>query len=68
MLVFLGLSWVASHDPKSPARSLYNKGSYWLYKNYPCTQDSVMDHCITKDIVDSAKIILVPRIQLWITV
>jgi len=23
-----------------------------------------MDHCITKDIVDSAKVILVPRIQL----
>jgi hypothetical protein len=32
---------VAAHDHKKLARALHSSGSYWLYKRYPYTQDSV---------------------------
>jgi hypothetical protein len=33
---------VAAHDRNRLARAPHNRGSYWLYKNYPYTQDSAV--------------------------
>ena len=44
-LKYISFPWppvVAVHDHKWYARALQNNGIYWLHKNYPYTQHSVM--------------------------